>query len=82
MSSKDKYHLSPEAGSTSAASDDEMETSFSSFKTTTEKGSFNPLYDVGGDCSTNSSDAESPCPEEDDLKKSRGRKRRQNVSKR
>lgn len=75
MSSRDKYRLTPQAASTPATSDDEMETSFSSFKTTTEKGLINPLYDdVGAD----SSGTESPRSEEDGLK-SRGRKQRRNV---
>ena len=59
MTSKDKYHITPQAASTPMSSDDEMETSFSSFKTTTEKGLSNPMYDAG----TDSSDTESPRPE-------------------
>ena len=44
MKSKDKYNISPH--STPMSSDDEMETSFSSFKTTTAKGLSNPVYDA------------------------------------
>lgn len=64
MSSKDKYHLSPQTASTPATSDDEMETSFNSFKPTTVEGLFNPLYDVAAD----SPDNESPRPGENGLK--------------
>ena len=73
MTSKDKYHITPEAASTPVSSDDEMETSFSSFKTTTEKGLFNPVYDAGAD----SSDTELPCSE--DGLKSKGRRQRRHV---
>ena len=68
MKSKDKYHISPH--STPMSSDDEMETSFSSFKTTEGKGLSNPVYDIGAD----SSDTESPYSE--DGLKSKGSPRR------
>ena len=74
MSSKDKHNLSPQAAFTPASSDDEMETSFTSFKNT-EKGLTNPLYDARLDYSADSSDAESPPSEKDSLK-SKKRKQR------
>ena len=70
-STKGKYQLSPQAASTPATSDDEMETSFSSFNPSTEKGLVNPLYEGGAGGSA----TESPRPEEDGVK-SKGRKQR------
>ena len=70
MTSKDKYHITPE--STPMSSDDEMETSFSSYKTTTGKGMSNPMYDTGA----GSSDTESPCSEDGLKSKERREPRR------
>ena len=72
MSSKDKYRVTPQ--STPMSSDDEMETSFSSYKTTTEKGLSNPMYDTRAD----SSDTE--LSRSEDGLKSKGRAQRQRVS--
>ena len=70
MTSKDKYHVTPQ--STPMSSDDEMETSFTFHKPTTEKGMSNPMYDAGAD----SPDTEFP-PSEDGLKsKEKGQRRR------
>ena len=71
MTSKDKYHVTPQ--STPMSSDDEMETSFTSYKPTTEKGMSNPMYDAGAD----SSDTEFPRSE--DGLKSKGRRQRRRV---
>ena len=71
MPSKDKGRVTPE--STSMNSDGEMETSFSSYNTTTVKGISNPMYDAGAD----SSDTELSHAE--DGLKSKGRGLRQRV---
>lgn len=69
MASKEKYRVTPQ--STPMSSDDEMETSFSSYKTATDKGMSNPVYDAGAD----SSDTELPRSEE----KSKGKGQRRRV---
>lgn len=70
-SAKGKYQVNHPAASTPATSDDEMETSFSSLKTATEKGLVNPMYE--GDVESSGSD--SPRLAEDALE-STGRKQR------
>ena len=70
MTSKDKHHFTPQ--STSMSSDHEMETSFSTYKTTTGKGVSNPVYDTGA----GSSDTESPHPDDGLKSKERGQRRR------
>ena len=71
MASKDKNHVTPQ--STPMSSDDEMETSFTSYKPTTEKGISNPMFDTGAD----SSDTEFSRSE--DGLKSKGRRQRRRV---
>ena len=68
MTSKDKYHVTPQ--STPMSSDDEMETSFTSYKRTTEKGMSNPMYD--GD--EGSSDTEFSRTEDELKSKGRGQR--------
>lgn len=63
ITTKDKHHLSPAAALTPASSDDEMETSFTSYKRT-GMCLTNPLYDLGLNSSADVSGAESPLPEE------------------
>lgn len=70
MASKEKYRVTPQ--STPMSSDDEMETSFSSYKTATDKGMSNPVYDAGAD----SSDTELPCSEDGLKSKGKGQRRR------
>ncbi|XP_020632765.1 uncharacterized protein LOC110069582 [Orbicella faveolata] len=69
MASKDRCCVALQSAPMS--SDDEMETSFSSYKTTTEKGMSNPVYDAGAD----SSDTELP-RYEDGLKSKEKEERR------
>jgi len=72
VASKDKGRVTPQ--STSMSSDGEiMETSFSSYKTTTEKGLSNPMYDAAAD----SSDTE--LSRSEDGLKSRGKRLRRRV---
>ena len=71
MASKDKYNVTPQQ-STPMSSDDEMETSFTCYKPTTEKGMSNPIYDAAAD----SSDAEFPLSEDGLKSKGRGQRRR------
>lgn len=69
MKSKDKYNVSPQ--STPMGSDDEMETAFTCYKPTTEKGMSNPMYDAGAD----GSDTEFPRSEDGLKSKDRGQRR-------
>ena len=71
MTSKDKYHVTPQ--STPMSSDDEMETSFTSYKPTTEKGMSNPMYDAGADSSN------TEFPHSEDGLKSKGIRQRRRV---
>ena len=71
MTSKDKYHVTPQ--STPMSSDDEMETSFTSYKPKTVKGMSYPMYGACAD----SSDTEFPRSE--DGPKSKGRRQRRRV---
>ena len=66
--SKDKYHVTPE--STPMSSDDEMETSFTCYKPTTERGMSNPIYDSAAD----SFDAEFSRSEDGLKSKGRGKR--------
>ena len=70
MTLKDKNRVTPQS-TPMRSSDNEMETSFTPYKPTTEKGMSNPVYDTGDDSS------ETEFPQSKDGLKSKGRGQRQ-----